>query len=240
MIEKNTKKSLLIILILSLAAVSCIATPVTARIRSHSEEVDLEDADSVDVEILMGAGKLEVSGGADQLLEGDFTYSDRDYAPDISYRVRSTGSGSLQIEQQDKQGVQVHTNFKNEWDLRFNNDVPMEIEVTLGAGEAILNLEDLKLNAFTMKMGAGAAYVDLSGEMAQDISVDIQGGVGELTLILPPDTNIEADVTGGLGEINTSGLYRENTHYISKYSGDGPVLTLIIQTGVGKLNLLVQ
>ncbi|MCJ7734442.1 MAG: toast rack family protein [Anaerolineales bacterium] len=238
--EKKLMGLLLVITVLSLAVVSCIASPITVQIRSHSEKVELEDADSVNVDIKMGAGKLEVNGGADSLMEGVFSYSNRAYAPEVSYRVRSNGIGSLQILQEDKPGIQIPSSYKNDWDLAFNNDIPMEMDITLGAGESILNFENLSLENFTMQMGAGASFVDLSGDIKDDLTIDIQGGVGELTLILPPDTNIEADVSGGLGEINTSGLYRENDHFISKYSGSGPVLYITIEAGVGQLNLLVQ
>ena len=238
--EKKLMGLLLVSTVLSLAVVSCIASPITVQIRSHSEKVELEDADSVNVDIKMGAGKLEVNGGAGTLMEGEFSYSNRAYAPEVSYRVRSNGIGSLQILQEDKPGIQISSSYKNDWDLVFNNDIPIDMDITLGAGESILDLEDLNLENFTMQMGAGESYVDLSGDIKDDLSVDIQGGVGELTLILPPDTNIEADVSGGLGEINTSGLYRENDHFISKYSGSGPVLYITIEAGVGQLNLLVQ
>jgi hypothetical protein len=234
------KAGLFLMMFLSLAAASCFAVPVPAQIRSHSEEVELDGADSVQVEILMGAGRLMVGGNAAELMEGEFTYSRRAYAPDISYHVSSNGTGKLEIRQDDNPGIQIHSNFRNDWELSFNNQVPLQLDVTLGAGESDLNLEGLVLESFNLKLGAGASRVDLSGDLEQDLTVQIQGGVGELTLLLPANTNIDMDVNGGLGEINTSGLYRENSHFISKYSGTGPTIFVDIDAGVGQLNLLAQ
>lgn len=238
--DKRFKKVLLIISLVSLSVVSCIVTPVVGRVRSHSEEISLDGAESVQAEILMGAGRLEVNAGTSQLLEGDFTYSYREYTPDIDYRVRSNDVGVLDVKQEDKPGINVTTNYRNEWVLTFNEDVPLELDVTLGAGECDLDLSEINLVDFRLQMGAGEAYVDLDREIDADLEVDIQGGVGELTVVLPADTRLEIDVQGGLGEINTSGLNRDGNAYVSKYSGSGPVLYVSIKAGIGELNLLVQ
>jgi len=240
MMEKRIKISLLVITVLSIAVVGCIATPLMSREGSHSEVIDVEEADSVSAEIIMGAGKLEVQSGAEALLEGEFHYSFRDYAPDITYRVRSNGTGDLKIEQDNGPKFRVQSNYKNEWELLFNDTVPLDLEITLGAGESILELADLNLESFELQMGAGASTIDLSGILEHDLPVNIQGGVGELTVILPPETNINAEVTGGLGEINTQGLYQEGQQFTSKYSGSGPVLNITIEAGIGQLNMMVQ
>ena len=240
MMEKRIKVSLLIITVMSILIVGCIATPVMSREGSHTEVIEVEEADSVSADVIMGAGRLEVRSGADALMEGEFHYSYREYAPDITFRVRSNGTGDLKIEQDDEPKFRVQANYKNEWELVFNDTVPLDLAITLGAGESILELADLNLESFELKMGAGASTIDLSGEIEHDLTVNIQGGVGELTVILPPETNINAEVTGGLGEINTQGLYQEGHQYTSKYSGSGPVLNITIEAGIGQLNMMVQ
>jgi hypothetical protein len=240
MIERRIKTSLLIIAVLSISVAACIATPMMSRVGSHSEVIDVEEADSVSAEIIMGAGKLEVQSGAEALLEGEFHYSFREYAPDITYRVRSNGTGDLKIEQENGPKFRAQSNYKNEWELLFNDNVPLDLEITLGAGESILELADLNLESFELQMGAGASTIDLSGRLEHDLPVNIQGGVGELTVILPPETNINAEVTGGLGEINTQGLYQEGHQFTSKYSGSGPKLNITIEAGIGQLSMMVQ
>jgi len=238
--EKRIKFSLFLIAALSIAAVSCVAAPMVSKSGSHTEVIDAEDADSVTAEIVMGAGKLVVQSGTESLMEGEFLYSSQDYAPDITYRVHSGGRGDLLVEQDDGPNFRVQTNYKNEWELVFNEEIPLNLDITLGAGESIFDLADLNLGSFTLKMGAGSSYLDLSGTLDQDISVSIQGGVGELTVLLPLDTNINAEVTGGLGEINIKGLVQDGEMFVSKYSGSGPVVNITIEAGIGQLNLLVQ
>ena len=238
--DKRIKFSMFLLAALSIAVVSCVAIPMVSKSGSHTEVIDAEDADSVTAEIVMGAGKLVVQSGTEALMEGEFLYSSRDYAPDITYRVRSGGRGDLLVEQDDGPNFRVQSNYKNEWELIFNEEIPLDLDITLGAGESILDLADLNLGSFALKMGAGSSYVDLSGTLNQDISVNIQGGVGELTVLLPLDTNINAEVTGGLGEINIKGLVQDEEMFVSKYSGSGPVVNITIEAGIGQLNLLVQ
>jgi hypothetical protein len=238
--ENKIKKLLMIIGVVSLSITSCVVNPVEGRVRSHSDEVSLDGAESVQAEILMGAGKLVVEAGAKELMEGYFTYNYREYAPDIDYRVRNNNVGILEIKQEDKPGVNVSRNYRNDWEIKFNKDVPLELDITLGAGENDLDLSELNLVAFSLQMGAGEADIDLDGVFEDDLRVDIQGGVGELTVLLPADTNLEVEVQGGLGEINTSGLDRDGNLYVGEYSGSGPVLYISIEAGIGQLNLSVQ
>jgi len=237
---KKIKVSLLIIAVLSIAAVSCIAIPVFSRVRNHTEVIDLEDAESVTAEIIMRAGKLVVKSGTETLLDGEFLYSYPNYAPDISYRVRSSGKGDLLIQQNDGQKFLTPSNIKNKWELIFIEEIPLDLDITLGAGESVLELADLNLESLVLKMGVGDSNLNLSGTLDQNLSVNIQCGIGELTVLLPPGTNITAEVTGVLGEINTKGLNRDGKLFVSEYSGSGPVLNITIEAGVGQLNLLVQ
>lgn len=238
--EKKVICGWVIIAGLAVLAAGCVPSLSDGAILSESEQVGLDGADAVQVDILMGAGDLEINGGSGSLLEANFRTSDRDLVPDISYRVEDSGVGYLEIEQEEKRLNRLSDRYYNSWDLVFNSQIPLDINLALGAGESNLDLEDLNLVSFQMQMGAGEAYLDLGTAPDQDLDLDIQGGVGELTVILPPDTNLEADISGGLGEINVRGLERQNGRYLSEYSGPGPVVRITIEAGIGQVNLLVQ
>lgn len=225
--------------LLAAAAVGCVPVYSAGKAGDLTEVVDLEEAQDVQVDIVMGAGELELRGGADALLEGYFRASDETLLPDVSYRVRSQ-HGSLQVEQEERPGNQVYSDFYNRWDLVFNSDVPLDLNLTMGAGEVSLDLDELNLRSFTMEMGAGEADLDFTQAPQQDLDVNIQGGVGQLTVRLPQGVNIEAHVTGGLGEVNARGLVQRNGVYVSEYQGSGPRMRFEIQAGIGELNLLVE
>jgi hypothetical protein len=230
----------IIMIVISFMTTSCGNHPSFARPWTDSEQVSLDDAESVEVEIMMWAGELNVESGTDLLMEGNFTFSRLAYGPDVSYRVGEDGVGILKVEQEETPGVQVNSNYKNEWNLVFNGQVPLKMDLVLSAGESVLDLGGLNLQDFSLKMGAGAAYVDLTGDYQDDLEVNIEGGVGKLTLVLPSEMRIEAEVNGGLGAITADGLVREGDRYTSSYEGSGPVLRIHIDGGIGEINLRVR
>jgi hypothetical protein len=67
-------------------------------LETESKSVEVGRAESVRAEITMGAGKLKVAGGADQLFEGEFTYNVPEWRPEVTYSVKGS-KGKLVIEQ---------------------------------------------------------------------------------------------------------------------------------------------
>jgi hypothetical protein len=187
----------------------------------------------------MGAGELNVSGGADALMEADFTYNVADWVPEVSYDV-SGDTGELILEQGSGEGIPAGGEARNEWDLRFNDTVPTDLRVQMGAGESDLDLDSLTLTGLDLQMGAGKTTVDLTGDYGQSLEASIQGGVGEATVLLPSEVGVRASAEGGLGKINASGLQREGDSYVNDAYGESEVtLEVDVQGGVGQINLEV-
>ncbi len=238
--DYKMKNSILIMVLVSVLAAGCMAPVMAGRVQTGSEKVSLDGAESVRAYIVMGAGRLQIEGGADSLLEANTRYSHRSLAPDIHYRVKQNGQGVLDIEQDDGPKFQMSENYTNDWDLALNNEIPLELFVTLGAGECELDLNVLNLKSFTMQMGAGESTLDLADYSGGDLEVDVEGGVGELTLFLPSETRVEVSVSAGLGEVNSAGLERENGLYVTDPSETGSVIEIQIKAGIGQLNLIAR
>lgn len=259
--KRNVLTSFLFIVVLLIIA-GCEEGARVGDLQTRSETVELGDAESVNVEIEMGAGELDASGGANDLLEATFTYNVEELDPQVTY-----SDGNLRVRHGDVQGG-IGTFFdldeyRNEWDLRFNNDVAMEMSIDLGAGRTSLELGSLaltgldvragagdvnldlsgsqSLNQLEFDMGAGALMMDLTGDWQDDLDARIRGGVGELTLSLPRDVGVRVDVTTGIGEVDSSGLNRDGDTYTNDAFGESDVtLRIDIDGGVGRINLDVE
>jgi hypothetical protein len=85
----------------------------------------------------MEAGELNVTGGADALMEADVSYNVADWKPEIDYDV-SGDTGELSVEQGRSKGVPLGGDARNEWDVRFNDAVPTDLLVEMGAVESDL------------------------------------------------------------------------------------------------------
>jgi hypothetical protein len=205
----------------------------------ESQTIDLENAQSVRAELRMGAGELNVTGGADALMEADFAYNVADWEPEVDYDV-SGDTGELIVEQGSGADIPLGGEARNEWDLRFNDDVPIDLNVQMGAGESDLDLDSLTLTGLDLQMGAGETTVDLTGSYDRDIAASIEGGVGEATVELPSEIGVRVNAEGGLGQINAEGLQREGDAYVNDAYGDSDVtLDVDVRGGVGQINLEV-
>ena len=209
------------------------------ELQRESQAVNLENAESVRAHLVMGAGELKVGGAADALMETDFSYNVADWKPEVNYEVGGD-AGELSVEQGSGEGTPFGGDARNEWDLRFNDEVPTDLVVEMGAGESDLDLDSLTLTGLDLEMGAGGTTVDLTGDYEQDLEATIEGGVGEASVRLPSEAGVRVNAEGGLGEVNADGLRREGESYVNDAYGDSEVtLEVDVKGGVGQINLEV-
>jgi len=158
---------LMVVVVVLIAATGCDEGARVGDLQTKSETIELGDAETVDVEIKIGAGELDVSGGADELLEATYTYNVDELEPEATY-----SEGKLIVQHADvKGGIRTFfdlDDYRNEWDLRFNEDVPMEMNIDLGAGRSNLTLGSLALTSLDINAGAGDVALDLSGSQSPD------------------------------------------------------------------------
>jgi hypothetical protein len=260
--ERRIVTSLLILIAVAFAATACDRGLRVGDLQTKSQTVELGDADSVAVEIQMGAGKLDVSGGASELLEASFTYNVAELDPRATY-----ANSRLEVKDSGVEGGVASLfdldEFRNEWVLMLNEDVPMEMRIDLGAGRSHLALGALALTSLNIAggagdvdldlngsqslrqldfgLGAGEVTIDLTGEWQHDLDTRIGGGLGDINLRLPSDAGVRIKVEAGVGEIATNGLARDGNTYTNDAYGESDVtLRIDIDAGVGRINLDVE
>ncbi len=262
----NTKLTRLALIVVALfVSLGCavgnfsIDTVTVGELNKESQTVEVGDAEQVRVYIKMGAGELKVNRGADALMRANFTYNVADWEPVVDYEV-TDGSGRLNIRQPSSEQISVRSDIRYTWDLKFNEEIPLDMRIECGAGSGEINLGalnvtrlDAKLSAgdFTIDlsgnqslehlefdMGAGNVTVDLNGDWDHNVEVFIQGGIGKTILRLPKDIGVRVTVNKAIGAINTYGLTRDGDVYVNDAYGVSPVTVEInIQTGIGQTEL---
>lgn len=221
-----------------LAIHGCGLTPGSVEVgplQTESQSVELGDAESVRVEIEMGAGELEVAGGADELMEADFTYNVAELKPEVVY-----SGDTLTIQQPDVEGIASLGDldgYRYEWDLRLNDDVHMDLSIGLGAGTMDLRLSGLSLTALEVDIGAGEGKLDLTGEWPSDLDASIMAGVSSLTVVLPGEVGARVEIDG-ISRVNANGLMQDGNTYVNDAYGVSDVtLEINIEAGIGEINL---
>ena len=228
-----------LVLLAALLLAGCNPEARVGELQSESQSVELGDAESVRVEIEFGAGNLEVTGGADKLLEADFTYNVAKLKPEVEFT-----DGTLVVQHPDVRGyrtLQDIKDFRNEWDLRLNNDVPMDLSVNMGAGISDLQLADLSLTGLDINLGASEGTIDLRGDWTHDLDVTIETGAAAITLLLPKDIGVRVQIDAGPTAIQAEGLTKDGSVYTNAAYGTSEVtLQVEMDAGVGLINLEVE
>jgi hypothetical protein len=201
-----------------------------------SRSVDRQAAKTVNASIEMGAGELNISGGSSHLLEADFDYRSNTAAPKVDYNVSGT-TGDLNITQEDS-NPHIGTTSDNHWTLHFANDIPLDINIDMGAGHGNLRLRDIDVTHLKLDMGAGQVDLDLTGVRKSDLTGTIEGGVGEANIRLPKNIGVVVTASGGIGTIDVHGLKQDGDDYTNDLYGKSPVtIRLTVEGGIGRISL---
>lgn len=223
-----------------------IADQPGAAIGERSETIALEGATEGAVEIMLGAGKLQVASGADaaNLAEGDFEYRPPTLAPIIEPSGSGTERKVLMRQGRQDDFRRIGTglfqgDLVSDWEVRLSEAVPLDLIVSLGAGEGDLDLRGVDIERLRMDCGAGDVTVDLSGERSRDIRADVQAGAGEITLRFPRDVGVRVmGAQDGVGSWNADGFVRDGNYYANDaYATSDVKIDVDVQRGVGDVTL---
>jgi hypothetical protein len=215
-------------------AFACTSGPAGPVVQEH-HNVERGAATTARVEIDMSAGDLEVKSGATTLFEGDFDFNIPALKPDIAYAVNG-GTGELKVSQGSASG-----NYENKWRLSLNEKTPMDLHVTLGAGDTQLVLGRLDLQSLTVRLGAGDLDVDLRGTPAKSYHVSVQAGAGDTTIHLPAGVGLSVSTSGLVGDTNVNGLEKRDGRWVNARAGGSPVTVDVdVQHAIGDLKLLAE
>ena len=210
----------------------------SSTMRHENHTIDLQGAKSIDASVQAPAGQVIISGGSSRALDADFNFAESYGSPVVDYHV-SSGIGDMTITQG---GDSPHFGIShNDWNLRFNNAIPLELRLEMGAGDGRLRLRDVPVTRLNLHMGAGRVDVDLTGDRKQDVDADIQGGVGQATVRLPRNVGVIAEASGGIGGVSAHDFKHAGDEYTNDAYGKTPATIHVkVQGGVGTITLLLE
>jgi hypothetical protein len=213
----------------------CVDLEPTGPPRTENRSVELDKTELVEVELKMGAGDLNVRGGSPKLMEGEFRYTRTGSQPEVHYDA-SGFRGHLVVEEPSHHHG---GNRDYRWDVRLNDEKPIDLEVHFGAGEGRLDVGSLTLRSLNVQMGVGELRIDLRGTPKNDYDVTVHGGVGEATIYLPAGVGVVADAKGGIGGITAHGLQKRDGRYVNDEYGHAKItVRLDVHGGIGAINLI--
>jgi len=233
---------ILLALPLLFSLIGCINPVSVGPTLTDSQTVELGDVDSVQVDIKMGVGELNVEGGASNLMDAEFTYNIEDWRPEVLFQQRGS-RGELKVSQPESEinGI-PDDDIEYRWQISLKNDVPMDMNVDLGVGESNLNFAGLALQSLTINTGVGEANIDLTGTWQDSFDAKINGGVGETTVYLPEGVGLRVEATTGIGSLVINGLQKDGDSEVytnAAYGESETNITLTISGGIGEITVQV-
>ncbi len=171
-----------------------------AELLSEQIAQPLGDVDSAKVIIRSSVGSLyiEALSNSDNVIEGT-VHAGKNETIRQDYKLQD-GEGTYVLDSDFSLNVPFFNINKNQytWDLTLNEDTPLDLYLSLGVGESVLDLADLNISDLDLSIGVGQTTVDLP---AGDYRASIDGGVGQTVVVLPNEGNIRININCGVGEI---------------------------------------
>lgn len=233
--SESTRRHRLRPLVLAAVAVLLAAPAHGQSMRTIHSSRQLLDRKPLDVEVRYGAGELQVAPTSTSLLyEMELRYDEQRFTPLSEYDAEA---GKLRL------GVQGKDRRKDGSDLRegsrasiaLTREVPLDLDLEFGAGEADIELGGLRLRRLELSTGASDATVRFSQPNPVRASrVSIEAGAAELRVVgLGNARTSRIDFQGGVGStvLDFSGEWAEDAS-ASVQIGVGSV-TLRLPRGLG-------
>jgi hypothetical protein len=225
--------------VLVIVVLLCVAMWRSSKVQASlhdTQTIDLGAAKTVTASVDVPAGKVHISGGAESLLSADFNYRASDGKPTIDYSVVND-RGDLSITQQNESHIHFATTH-NDWQLRFADNVPLDLDFSIGAGEGNIDLRGVDVRNLTLKGGVGEINLDLTGPRKNSLEGSIKGGIGEVNIRLPKDVGVRVHAKGGIGGVFAHGLTEHDDEYTNAAAGQSAAtINLDIEGGIGKVDL---
>lgn len=227
--------------------------------------------------IRMGAGKLNLNGGSDQLIEGSVVYNVPALAPTLT-----TGDHTLTISQVAELHASPGSDMINDWTLTLGK-TPLDLSINAGAYEGkmdlggvpltrltirdgaskdvinfskvnpekmtllsyftgasdvqMLNLANANFDQMRFEGGAGNFKLDFSGTLQRNAHVEIIGGVNNIQISIPKGMPTKIDLSKSFSNIDTDGTWTIH-HKVYETEGNGPMLTMDVQSGMANVQLI--
>ncbi|WP_025117014.1 toast rack family protein [Lysinibacillus fusiformis] len=197
--------------------------------------VEKDKAKMLEVDIDLGVGEMNLTGGAKEWVQGKADYNIKKLAPQVNYDV-SGDTGEVEIKHKGSTKLGI-SNIKNTWAIQLNDDIPMDLTVETGASLANLDLQGLQLEKLNIEAGVGDLTVNLGGDWKKSFKANIETGVGQTTIIVPSKVGVKLTTEKGIGSSNVEGLISKGKGvYVNEaYDKADVVLDIKSEIGVGDI-----
>lgn len=194
---------------------------------------ELSGATEARITIDAGAGDLQVSAhdDVDMLIAGRVSRQ-------AGMRIEESSSQSGGVIQYSLRSIgpsMIPGRFDSDWgwNLEITKEVPVELSVSLGAGNTDLELKSINLSELSVDMGVGKTTIMFPCE--ESYSAAINGAIGSIVLEIPGDcgVRIQADTAIVSADLPSNYQKRDNFYYSSNYDASTNRIDISLNLAIG-------
>lgn len=199
---------------IALTALLSISALVWAGpIKTDHTEIERTTEESLVAYVDFGAGTFELHKSANDLLVDAEIRYDRKYVDVVVDYDRRRTQGRLEMSSELESG-RIRKKLTNDWDLGLTSDIPVELDLDIGAAKVRLDLTDIMITSLRLEIGAADAEVwwDRPNSVSLDYIV-IDCGASSLLMEGLGDANFRSlKFDGGVGgfEFDFSGAWEQS------------------------------
>ncbi len=229
------KRILIVLTIILLTSLACSFNVDVPKVSTENEQVFTinqpipDDREASELEIAMGAGRLNISGGSEEWVSGEINYNVSLWDPEIYSKANG-----IKISQETKSQIGIPDNkVVNDWNIQLG-DHPTDLEINAGAYQGDLDFSGVPLTRLSISDGASQGKVRFDSLNPIEMSsLHYATGASQVDLIGLANANVENlyfDAGPGSYTLDFSGDLQKDTKVEINYGlGD---LKIIIPKGV--------
>jgi hypothetical protein len=229
--------AILLPLLLILVGIWVLVSVFANRGRERTEQLTIqrEGINQAEVRINLGAGRININA-SDQtglLLDGKFG------GGVVLHDKTSGDSRTILLDSPGDVIWHFPMNSGFNWDIALCTEIPINLDIKTGAGEAFLDLERFNLSALHLQTGAGAVRVTFPSHPGL-LHANIRTGVGELILTVPPNVPARFNAGVGLGDFkrDRTRFIRVGAYYQTEdFDQAQNKIDIVIKTGIGSVTI---
>jgi hypothetical protein len=195
----------------------------------------LEKAASAEFDLSADAGKIQIgplAASSESLIEG--TLGRTVSGSVTAVRTQADGAAVVSIHADWPRAYVLSRGDEFLWDLYLARNVPLDVRLSLGAGEIVADLKNLHPTSVDVKLGAG--HLSLILPSGNDLNVNISVGAGAVEITLPEGAPVSVECTTGIGNCNLpngSGFWNRS-YTSSEFDAAKYHIRITISMGVGE------
>ncbi len=209
---------------------------MSTTLLTETRTIERGEAARLRATIVLGAGELRIAGGGTGALHGEFATNVPAWRPEIGYAVAGD-TGHLTIRRPEGEPRPRVQNARQRWSLAFPDEVPLDLQIEVGAVTGTLVLGALALGSLAIETGAGTLTLDLTAARAA-LDATVHGGVINAEIRLPANYGARVAVAAPIATVRAGGLTQSRNGYTNaRYAATAPAVRVQLAGGVVTLAL---